>query len=269
MIAMWLPLAALAQDAPWEERLPGPAVDLDAPEASPFGTQGSAIESIGGGTGLSVQQASVVGNDGGTHAFTALADVAYDRYKVSVGLPVAAYRTDAGRRGAMGNLTALVSILEDAPNPEWQIGLRLTAPTGRAYSWVNEAHELWPNTGIDAVYLRRIGDGSLHGAVRTAAGLHVPSSWAPYPEVFARVNLAGMLEQDLGEHAGVFGEAALTWWDVSPIDLSAMLWGEPFDGLRVRGGVTLPVASWAGWQPARVPTGARETTLRLELITRR
>jgi hypothetical protein len=260
--------AASAQDAPWEERLAGGAIDIDVLTDSSFGVSGVAIEAIGGNTGLAVKHASVAGNDGGTHAVTAVGDVVWDRYKVSVGMPMATFRTSQGARGALGNMTAAAYVIDDSPNPEWQIGVQATLRTGRAYTWVNEAHELWPDNGLDVIYLRRIGDGSLHGAVRTALGIHAPSGWDPYPDVFARLNLAGLIEQNIGKQAGVLGEASLTWWDVSPIDLSAMAWAEPVDGMRLRGGVTLPVASWAGWQPARVPAGARETTLRLELVVK-
>ncbi len=274
MILIFAAIPSQAQDAPWEERLPGEAVpapspvDLDGDGSERFGIQGSAIETIGGSTGVSAAMANVLGPDGGTHAFTGTADVVWDRYKVSVALPVAAYRTGEGYRGGLGNLSATGAWLAPGPDPEWQVGATLTLRSGQAYTWVNEAQQLWPDNGIDLVYLRRLGDGDLRGAVRTSVGIHVPSGWAPYPDVFARLNLAGLVEQRMADTVGVLGEVSLTWWDVSPIDASAMLWAEPVDHLRVRTGFTFPVASWAGWQPANVPAGTRESTFRLELVAR-
>jgi len=268
--------AALAQDAPWEERLPGEAVpapaisDANGPTVvrDRFGIQGSAIETIGGTTGVSAAMAGVIGPDGGTTAFTGTADVVWDRYKVSVGVPVAAYRTPEGARGALGNLSATGAWLAPGPDPEWQVGATVTLRSGQAYTWINEAHQLWPSNGVDAVYLRRIGDGDLRGAVRTGVGIHLPSGWDPYPDVYARLNLAGMVEQRVADTVGLIGEASITWWDVSPIDATAMFWAEPTENLRIRSGFTFPVASWAGWQPARVPAGTRESTFRLELVAR-
>jgi len=275
MILLFAAIPSLAQDAPWEERLPGEAVSVPhaapqqaAPSRERFGIQGSAIEAIGGGTGVSAGMASVLGPDGGTHAFTGSADVVWDRYKVSVAVPVTAYRADQGYRGGLGNLRATGAWLAPGPDPEWQVGATVTLGTGQAYTWVNEAHELWPDSGIDLVYLRRLGDGDLRGAVRTGLGVHLPSGWAPYPDVFARVNLAGLVEQRIADTVGVVAEASITWWDVSPVDATAMLWTEPMEGLRLRSGFTFPVASWAGWQPANVPAGLRESTFRLELVAR-
>lgn len=271
MITLAWIAVAFGQDAPWEERLPGEAVPTPATadqDRDRWGIQGSAIETIGGTTGVGAGIASVIGPDGGTTAYTARADVVWDRYKVSVGVPVALYRSPDGPRGGLGNLTASGSWLAPGPDPEWQVGAEVTLRTGQAYTWVNEAHQLWPSNGIDLVYLRRVGEGDLRGAVRTGVGIHAPSGWDPYPDVYARLNIAGLLEQRVADSVGLLGEASFTWWDVSPIDATAMFWAEPTKHLRVRSGFTFPVASWAGWQPARVPAGTRESTFRLELVAR-
>jgi len=267
MIALLLLLApsAHAQDAPWEERLPGDAVTSDRPD--PFGLQGVDLLPIGGRSGFSVGQASVLGPDGGTNAWAMHGRVRVGQADVRVGLPVASYRTPHRRTAALGNLTADVLWSDDHAHPEWQAGATVRLPTGGAYTWVNDADELWPGIGIDAVYQRRFGSGPTTGGVRTALGIHGPAAYAPFPDVYAKVEAAGVLDQRITEAVGFVGEASFAWWDVSPVDLTAMLRIDPVDNVRLRGGLTLPVASWAGWQPAPVSSGVRETTLRLELHT--
>ena len=82
MMALFWLLPAFAQDAPWEERLPGEAVEVTPPtssvERSRFGLQGASIETIGGSTGVSAAVASVLGTDGGTTAYTATTDLVWD-----------------------------------------------------------------------------------------------------------------------------------------------------------------------------------------------
>ena len=267
---------ALAQDAPWDAPLSGPAVAIDdrglgrvstaiAPTPAVFGVQGVAIEEIGGQSGLTVEQASVVGVDGGTHAFVAHGQVAWDDYRVDVEAPFVAYRTDDGRRGDLGNLAAAVWWTGGG---DWQVGARYTARTGGAWTWANEAGPLWPEHGVDAMYLRAFGERGWRGAVRAAAGIHLPAGWEPYPRVYARAALGGLLDREIARGVGLVGEMDVAYWDVSPVDVSAMLRVEPVDRLRARVGWTLPVAAWAGWQPADVPSGIREATFRLELQLR-
>jgi hypothetical protein len=268
---------ALAQDAPWEAPIDGVAVPMttrgEGRDAAPrggdfFGLHGVSIAEIGGQTGLRVGSGSVVGVDGGTHAFTAEGQVRFDRYKVQLSAPYAVYRTADGRRGDLGNLSATASLIDDQATPMWQVSATLTVRTGAAWTWVNDAAPLWPENGLDVAYQRQLGEKALHAGVRTALGLHLPAGWEPYPRSYAKVDLAALVEQDLGERAGLIGEASLTWWDVSPVDLSVLARFDPAERARIRAGLTLPVASWAGWQPAAVPSGAREATLRVELVIR-
>jgi len=256
---------AAAQDAPWEERLAGDAVISE--QADPFALQGVDVLPIGGRSGLSLAQGSVLGTDGGTHAWSVAGRVNAGHASVRVGLPVTSYRTPDARAAGLGNLSADVLYVDDAVDPEWQVGASIHVPTGRTYTWVNDAEELWSGFGIDAVYQRRFGDGPTQGAIRTALGVHRPAPFDPFPEVYAKVDLAGMVDQRLADGVGLLGEASFSWWDVSPADLSALLRVDPADSLRLRAGFTFPVGSWAGWQPAQVPSGVRETTLRLELHT--
>jgi len=256
---------ASAQDAPWEERIEGDAVEADAPDD--FALQGVDVLPMGGRSGLSVGQASVLGGDGGTNAWSVHGRVNAGHASVRVGLPIAAYRTPDQRTAGLGNLTADVLYRDDEAHPEWQVGASVHVPTGRTYTWVNDAEELWSGVGIDALYQRRFGDGPTQGAIRTAIGIHGPANYAPFPEVYAKVDIAGVVDQRISDAVGFVGEGSFSWWDTSPVDLTAMLRVDPVDQLRLRAGLTLPVAAWAGWQPAQVVSGVRETTLRLELHT--
>jgi len=255
--------AAIAQDAPWDDRLRGPSVDLDTPDRS-FGTEGVDIGPMGGSTGFSVSQASVAGSDGGTHAWTARAQVPVDDLQITVGVPFTSYGTPDTRDAGLGNL-AIDLAWADGADPDWAVGLAGHVPLGSTYTWVNDAEELWSSVGIDAYYLRRFGTGATTGAVRTAVGIHAPAGYSPYPPVYAKVDLAGLVQSELTDEVALVGEASFSFWDVSPFDVTGLLQVTPTDGLRLRGGMTLPLASWVGFQPAPVPAGAREITLRLQV----
>lgn len=265
MIVLLAMLPALAQDAPWDDRLSGPVVDLDAPSRA-FPVEGVAIGPVGGSTGFAVQQASVAGTDGGTHAWSARLVVPTDTLQVGVTLPFASFGTPGHRAAGLGNLAVDLAWRGDGDD-DALVGVRGHLPLGRAYTWVHDATQLWPGAGLEAYYLRAFGDGPTVPAVRASLGLNGAAPYAPYPSLFPTFSVAGLVQQRLTDQVAVVGEAALTWWDVSPFDLSVLLQGEPREGLRLRGGLTLPMASWVGWQPAPVPGEPREVTFHLQVQT--
>jgi hypothetical protein len=216
------------------------------------------------GTTFSLAQASVAGGDGGTHAWSARATAPVEDLQLGVTVPFASYSTPGARGAGLGNLAVDVLWL-DGPDPDWGFGVTGRLPLGRTYTWVNDAAELWTSGGIDLYYLRRFGEGSTTGAVRTGLGLTVPAAYAPFPQVYATIDLAGMVQTELTDQVALVGEASFAYWDVSPLDVSGLLQVSPTDKLRLRGGLTLPLASWVGFQPAPVPAGARELTLRFAL----
>ena len=67
------------------------------------------------------------------------------------------------------------------------------------------------------------------------------------------------------DRVGVVAETSIQYWDVSPWEISLVGRVDLIDGLRLRGGLALPVAVWAGWTPTDREAGAREATLFADL----
>ncbi len=224
--------------------------------------EGVRVGPVGPGSGVSLAQDSVLGGDGGTVAWTARTRVALDRTRVGVTLPFATYRGPDGQRTGLGNLG--LEILGTNEPGTSAVGVAAHIAVGRAYTWVDEAEELWPGTGLDLVWLGlRPGDTTVMW--RVAGGLHFSGGIEPFPLVYLKASVAGAVDQAVTDRVGLVGEATLGWWDVSPLEVAGLVRADPVEGLRLRGGLVLPLLSWAGAQPAAVPAGVREATLRVDV----
>lgn len=236
---------------------------LPVATAADLPPEGLLAEPIGGGSGVTLASAVVVGGDGGTSALITRGRLRLGDVTATVGIPFATWRTPSGRDAGLGNVS-LGAWLPDGERGALGVVARLPLG-GRAYTWVNESEELWPGVGVDVIYR---GDQPLSDQVtflgRLSGGAHTSRGAAPVPGLYAKVGAAGGVDVAVREHLGVVGEAAFTWWDTSPLDLAALVRADA-DGLRARAGVVFPLAAWVGAQPTPVPAGAREATLRLDL----
>lgn len=286
MIA-WLALTAAADDNPWSDVLeddvpvaapePAPApepvpepepvpdpveplTDLEARAEPAVPLETFRIEPTGPGSGLTLVTSSVVGGDGATTAFTARSRVSVDDVSFSLAVPFATWRSADGRDAGLGNLNATLFLR----NGDLAWGAALQVPLGQTTTWVNEAEELWTSGGLDVIAIWQ-RPGTLTFLVRGAAGLHFTPGYEPVPATYFKVSGTGAVDLAVTDEVGVTGEASLAWWDVSPFDVGGLVRYDPVDELRIRGGLVLPLASWVGLQPAPVPAGLREATLRVDI----
>jgi len=242
----------------------GPAYAASPPPVDePLPREGFVLEPVGGGSGVQLSTSSVVGGDGATTAIGTRGRARLGDVVLAVSVPFATWRTPVGRDTGLGNL----SIGGWLPAGEGgAIGVVGHVPLGgRAYTWVNEVEELWPGTGMELVYrANRELDGGLTLLGRLSGGLHTSGGYEPVPGLYAKVGAAGGVDLALGEHVGLLGEGSFAWWDTSPLDVAALVRAD-VEGFRVRGGILLPLGSWVGAQPAPVPAGVREATVRFDL----
>lgn len=237
-------------------------------EPAPMPLEGFVLEPVGGGTGVQLATSAVVGGDGATTAVAARGRLRLGDAVLVVGLPFAVYRrADDTRDAGLGNLT-LGGWL--ATGDRSALGVVGHLPLGRAWTWVNEVEELWPGVGADVIYrTNTVGLGPserITVLARVAGGLHTSGGIEPIPGFYAKVALAGGADVALTDHVGLAAESSFAWWDTSPFDVAALARAD-LGGLRARGGVLVPLASWAGGQPAPVPAGVREATVRVDLCT--
>jgi hypothetical protein len=281
---------ATAQEDPWdkpsgeveavpEEGAPSPPPpfvieDLDTPtkdrsKRSPneLTPQGHRISPLGGSHNMALAQDSVLGGDGGTNVTTLYTRIAFEDYAVAVSLPFAAYRTPDGRTTDLGNL--LVEGLYTLPSEGivHAVGVDVHFnPGGQPFTWANEAEELWPGAGVNALYQMRMGltdDTAL--LLRGSLGIHTSQGFEPFHKVYPRIGASAAIDQTIAPLVGIVGETTLSYWDVSPWELAGLIRVDPVTGIRARGGFLLPVLTWAGATPIDRPGGIREVTLLLDI----
>ncbi|MCO4743637.1 MAG: hypothetical protein KC912_02535 [Proteobacteria bacterium] len=225
---------------------------------------GHQIADIDAGTGVTVAQEFVVGSDGGTTLTAAQLRWAREDLHLGVRIPYGAYRTPQGRDGSLGNLQigGYYTVI-----PTVTVGLEVHANIGEgAWSWTNASSDLWPGAGARAVtQYRSEASGSLTWLARGALGVASARAVDPFPGTRLQFEAAGGLDTAIGDMAGFTTELSLRGWDTSPIDLAGLFRVDPIDGLRVRGGLLLPVGTWVGLSPSQRPAGAREATLMLDV----
>lgn len=262
-------------DSPWGT-LPA-VIDVEAQEdARAFEPAGLRVTQLGGRHGLSLAETVVLGPSGGTNVTTVSARVAVDdAWTLGARLPFAAYRTPDGRVTDLGNLLVEGFYLFSLPglggSPAWRHGLGFEGhlnPGGSPYTWLHRAEELWPGGGLNLVYQVRIpgGDG-LTWLLRGTAGMHAARDVEPFPGFYAQIGAAGAVDWSVPgvEGLGLVGETALTYWDLSPWEVTGLVRYEPVPGLRARGGVVLPLVSWLGWTPSVLDRGIDEITIHVDL----
>ena len=107
--------------------------------------------------------------------------------------------------------------------------------------------------------------GKLKKLYRLAMGLHFTNGNQPFPSFYPRFSAAFGLDRSLNKHLGITAEASLNYWDTSPFEMSAFLRADVLDGLRLRTGFILPVATWAGLVPSNQDPGLTESTFVLDM----
>ncbi len=259
--------SAQAQDDPWELDLDESTADGMMSYDRSLVPRGVSLGPIGGASGVGLAQASVVGGDGGTTMWSGEARVRSGSWVVAALLPFATFRDAGGRATGLGNLRLSVMALNAAHSPTAHFGLELRVPVGETHTWVDDIEDMWPGTGLHAVYGRAWTLGSATAMLRASAGVHLTQGYAPVPATVLRAELAGALDHPLSDSVGAVAELSVAYWDPTPADLAALVRVDPMTGLRFRGGISLPVLSWAGAQPARVPAGVREATLHIDVST--
>ncbi len=244
---------------------------LAAPALAADTVEGVRIAPLAADTGVSLGSRHVVGQYGGTTAASLAARYNHeDRLVFGLSMPLATYRLpgDSGRATGLGNLMLEGwYILDDGRDDGRMSGIGVEAHIGlgaRSYTWVNDATEVWPGTGVDVVWQART-PGDLGLLYRASVGVHGALDYEPFPSAFLRLGAAVGADYALGDRFGVTAEAAFTYWDTSPFEVAGVFRAEIIDGLRARAGLVLPMAVWVGATPADVKAGIRETTLLLDL----
>jgi hypothetical protein len=260
------PVAAAPQPAVSPEAQPvrpRPTVTADGGQV-PWGYR---IGAVGGGSTVRMVQKSLVGPDGGSHATVLDASWSFERMTATIGLPFATYRTPGGRTTDVGNMQIGLARLLDGQSGKYtsSIGVEGHFNVGeRAYTWINEAGEVWPGAGVEIVYNGRVdGDWSL--LYRASVGAAGAAEFAPFPSWYVRVAAAAGIDRSITDEVGVTAEMSVAYWDPSPWEVSGLVRADIVDGLRLRGGVVLPVSSWVGWVPASRDAGVREATVVVDL----
>jgi hypothetical protein len=285
-------LAAWAQDTPPvadPEPLALPVEEVVAPETvdvdvAPGTTEvqvertggarvGTAFVSIGldtdaDGTGSAVGLGTtlVAGGDGGLAAGTLSVRHGAEQWVAAVHVPFAGYRTAAGRDTGVGNLRLEGFRRWSAAGAVTLVGAEVHLPTGNTWTYAFDGASHWPGGGVTAVVQRRQPIGPADLIARGALGVHGTRGVDPFPGVSLHAAAAAALDLDLPVTGlGATTELSLAVWDPSPVDLGGWLRFVPTDGLRLRGGLVVPLAAWAGGSPGRKPAGAREVGLQADL----
>lgn len=285
--------AALAQDAPLavpvdESAVDASAVPAGAPEitaalgtteievvtvgtapanGTPFLSIGHRTDADGVGGAVGIFQALVVGADGGVAATTASARYGARTWAVGVHMPFASYRTSSGRTTGAGNLRLEGFRRFDSGGVVQLVGAEVHLPTGGAWTYANDAASLWPGGGVSAVYQRRQALGLADLILRGSLGVHGTRGVAPFPEIYVNASAVAAIDADLPvDGLGATAELALSVWDPSPMDVGGWIRWEATDGMRLRGGVLLPLGAWVGGSPGLKPGGVREATLSADLV---
>jgi hypothetical protein len=260
-------------DLPATPSAPPAAATRAVRESDPAGgnvPSGYRLAAPGAGPSVALSQGFVVGRTGGTNVTTIIGRYSRDRVSFSVGLPFAAYRVaqpsqsePTSRQAELGNLQ-LDGYYLLTPDSDWKhyVGLETHFRVGnRAWSYMNKPDEVWPGAGIDAAWeARHEGDG-LTLMLRGSLGIHSAAGYDPFPSLYGRIGAAFGVDKSLGDRMGLIGEAAAQTWDTSPFEITALFRADPIDGLRLRGGVVLPIFVWAGLTPADQVTGLTEVTV--------
>jgi hypothetical protein len=232
-------------------------------------TSGVRIQPYGASTGVDLAQAFVVGSNGGTNQTTLRARYARGKYGVQVGLPFIAHRMPRQARDTgLGNLQLdMYRQIGSGEDGYTAIAVELHTNLGdKTYSWVHDADDIWPSTGLDvALQARRAGE-TFGTQARVSLGVRGGSDYAPWASSYLTFEVAFAVDAEFGDRYGAVGEMSVAYWDLSPWDVSGLVWVDISHGLRARGGFVFPLGVWTGM--SRVDPdfrGVRETTAMLDL----
>jgi hypothetical protein len=219
-----------------------------------------------GGSGAGVGYAGLVGADGGVHVGTVRGRVALEDVHVLVELPFATYRAGEVRDADLGHLALSGFYALPYGDLDHAVGLRAHFGVGEGtWVWLNRPDELWPGAGLDVLWQGRFDLGGASLVLQGSLGVHTAQAVAPYPRTYGRAAASALLDADLVGRLGLLGELNAAYWDTTPIELVGMARVDLVEGLRLKAGALVPVATWAGWTPAGRPAGVRELTLLADL----
>lgn len=248
MLTLLIATAALAQDAPAEDR------DLPA--------SGWAVRPVGGPGAVTVGGMAAIGGSGGTQAATVDVRGAVGDWQLGARLPVVAWRGATAQDAGVGNL----ALEAWRPGRKGAIGVELVMHAGpAAWTWVYDATDVWPTTGVALAYQSTREAGALTLVGRGAFGLYGTRGYAPFPPIYARLSGALAADLALGDHAGLLAEGGVAYWDPSPLDVMLGTRVDPTDGIRARAAVVLPLTQWAGAGADQRITGIHEIGLAVDL----
>lgn len=241
---------------------------------------GLRIASYGATSGVDVGQALIIGANAGTAQTTTRIRFAEGKFGGAIGLPFVSHRLPRQpRQTGLGNLQLDLWYALNESDTGWSgVGVELhthISPNSRAYTWVHDADEVWPSTGIDLVYQNRKTNGNITRLLRGTVGYRRAWEADPWASSYLTVEAAIGADVALGEYIplgkygdriGAVGEVVVSYWDQSPIDLTGMIRADVADGLRLRGGMVIPFGVWVG--ATAMPSeyrGVREATLLMDL----
>jgi len=226
-----------------------------------------------GESAVGLRYEAVTGADGGISALTAQARLHLGELWLLADLPFTTYRTPLGHDTNLGHVS--LGAFMPLPNvasadSTHVIGLRANFAVGEhAWTWLNRPDQVWPGAGIDVLYRLSTGLGQGTLIVQGSLGAQTSPGVRPFPERWLRLGASAVYDRDLSARFGLTGEASIQYWDTTPFELSALGRADLVEGLRLRAGLLLPVATWAGWTPSGRPSGVREVTLLAELTLTR
>ncbi len=244
-------------------------VDPEIPLAGGQVVSGLRIAPYGAGTGAGIGQALVLFANGNTTRSLVHARYASGRWGVQVSLPVAFHDLPRQPRTVgLGNLQLDVwRRIGDDADSYTGLGLELHGNLGeRTWTWLHETDEIWPGFGADLVVQRRQDLGAITTMARLAFGVRSHQDYAPLPPTTLHFEVVLGADVAMTDRFGLVGEMSASWWDLSPWDFTGFVRADLLEGVRVRGGVVLPLGVWAG-----VPRidedfrGVREATALMDL----
>lgn len=242
-----------------------PVVDADAPLAGGNVVSGQRIAAYGAGTGVRIRHGAVLFGNRGTNQTDLEVRYSVGKWGVQIGLPVVAHRLPRQPRTlALGNLQvdAWRQLGRDTGGRYTALGLELHGDIGApAWTWLHDADDLWPGWGADLALQHRVAKGRITTISRVAVGVRSAQEYDPFPGTYPTFELALAGDVRLTDRLGLTGETSFAWWDPSPWDATGFVRVDLFEGVRLRGGVVVPLGVWAGATPApETYQGVREVT---------
>jgi hypothetical protein len=210
-----------------------------------------------------------MGANGGARRALLRARYATGRFGVQVGLPFASYRVPRlPNEIGLGNLQlAGWYIARDDDQGFLAFGLEGHANVGEpTYTWANDSRELWPGYGASLVIQARRSYGAVTTMARGAIGARAARDHAPFDAAHPHIELGLGADYAIGSRFGLVGETTFAWWDLAPWDAAVLGRADLGPGVRLRGGIIVPLGVWAGMSRLGDDfVGVREISLTADL----